>query len=247
VSAEVQAEALIPDLTLSELTTVLETVWAQIRSFHTDLPKVAIVIATGAEGGRLKKLGHWAPGAWVAGEERIGEVLIGSEGLGKGHREVMDTLLHEAAHALADARGIQDTSRGGRYHNGKFQALAQELGCQTVKRKGYGWDTCGLSPLGEARYQVELDALEQVIRAYRYHPALGIAAPSEADQADEEEEGETEEEEEAKPKNKRIKVSCACETPRSFRISPSIFELGAISCECCGEAFAELELAAVTP
>ena len=33
--------------------------------------------------------------------------------------DVLDTLLHEAAHALAAARGIKDTSRQGRYHNKK--------------------------------------------------------------------------------------------------------------------------------
>jgi hypothetical protein len=38
-------------------------------------------------------------------------------------------MLHEAVHALAHARGVKDTSRGGKYHNKReFVALADELG-----------------------------------------------------------------------------------------------------------------------
>ena len=42
--------------------------------------------------------------------------------------EVLATLLHEAAHALAHARGSKDTSRQGRYHNTKFKNCAEEVG-----------------------------------------------------------------------------------------------------------------------
>jgi hypothetical protein len=41
---------------------------------------------------------------------------------------VLDTELHEAAHGLAAARGIQDTSRQGRYRNARYRGLAEELG-----------------------------------------------------------------------------------------------------------------------
>ena len=37
-------------------------------------------------------------------------------------------ILHEAAHALAYARGIKDTSRQGRYHNKHFKTCAEQLG-----------------------------------------------------------------------------------------------------------------------
>jgi len=40
---------------------------------------------------------------------RLPEVFVGGEGLARGLADVHGTLLHEAAHALADVRGIKDT------------------------------------------------------------------------------------------------------------------------------------------
>jgi hypothetical protein len=72
------------------------------------------VVASGSEGKRVN-WGHFAPHRWqVNGADRH-EVLVGGEGLQRGPTEVLGTLLHEAAHGLAQTRSIQDTSRGGRY------------------------------------------------------------------------------------------------------------------------------------
>jgi hypothetical protein len=38
---------------------------------------------------------------------------------------VLENLLHMAAHGLAAARGISDTSRRGQYHNKKDRELAE--------------------------------------------------------------------------------------------------------------------------
>ena len=54
--------------------------------------------------------------------------MISGEGLRRTPDEVLGTLLHEAAHALAHARGIKDTSRQGRYHNKHFKTCAEQLG-----------------------------------------------------------------------------------------------------------------------
>ena len=62
-------------------------------------------------------------------EERDGELFIAGELLAAGGRAVIEVMLHEAAHALAAARDIKDTSaEGDRYHNKRFVALAAELG-----------------------------------------------------------------------------------------------------------------------
>ena len=45
------------------------------------------------------------------------EVFIATELLADGAADVFGVLLHEAAHAIAAARDIKDTSRQGRYHN----------------------------------------------------------------------------------------------------------------------------------
>jgi hypothetical protein len=52
---------------------------------------------------------------------------------------VLGTLLHEAAHGLAQARGVQDISRQGRYHNRRYATLAHELGLEVASVQPIGW------------------------------------------------------------------------------------------------------------
>ena len=61
---------------------------------------------------------------------------MGGEGLRRGARAVLGTLLHEAAHGVATTRGIKDTSRQGRYHNRRFAELAAELGITVEPARG---------------------------------------------------------------------------------------------------------------
>ena len=108
--------SLSPDGSASLLVAALEHAWQTIRYRHPDVPEAVLVVASGSEGKRLN-WGHFAPHRWqVSGADRH-EVLVGGEGLHRGPLEVLGTLLHEAAHGLAQAREVQDTSRQGRYHN----------------------------------------------------------------------------------------------------------------------------------
>ena len=125
----------------------LEDAWAAIRHRHPEVPAVMIVLgagSTGAPAGMLK-LGHFAALRWTGirevdeQSEPLAEVFVGGEGLARGPVEVLGTLLHEAAHALANVRGIKDTSRQGRWHNAKFKALAEELGIEVTKDDRIGW------------------------------------------------------------------------------------------------------------
>jgi hypothetical protein len=101
-----------PDGAASLLVAALEHTWQTIRIRHPELPQAVLVVASGAEGKRLN-LGHFAPHRWqVKGADRH-EVLVGGEGLQRGPLEVLGTLLHEAAHGLAQASGVQDTSPPG--------------------------------------------------------------------------------------------------------------------------------------
>src|SRR6266511_374819 len=74
--------------------------------------------------GRLV-LGHFAAHCWQVGDDDRHELLVGGEGLRRGARDVLATMLHEAGHGLAAARNLKDTSRQGRYHNAKYKALAE--------------------------------------------------------------------------------------------------------------------------
>jgi hypothetical protein len=127
-----------PDGAASLLVAALEHVWQTIRTRHPGVPQAVLVVASGTDGKRLN-LGHFAPHRWqVNGSDRH-EVLVGGEGLHRGPTEVLGTLLHEAAHGLAQARHIQDTSRQGRYHNRRYATLARELGLEVASVKPIGW------------------------------------------------------------------------------------------------------------
>ena len=129
-----------PDAAASALVAALERVWATIVGVHPEVPAAVIVVAAGSgrRAGELK-LGHFAAGRWEVGGCARPEVLVGGEGLRRGAVDVLGTLLHEAAHGLAAARGVQDCSRGGRYHNGRYRALAEELGLHVAQDGPRGW------------------------------------------------------------------------------------------------------------
>ena len=110
----------------SRILKVLEDIWLEIRRWNPEIPPVVIIIASGTDG-KHPRWGHHAPGRWNVAGEQYTEIMISGEGLRRSP-EVLATLLHEAAHALAHARGIKDTSRQGRYHNKQFKNRAEEVG-----------------------------------------------------------------------------------------------------------------------
>jgi hypothetical protein len=122
----------------------LEAAWAAIRVRHPELPAVVLLLGAGSIGSPVGslRLGHFAAMRWHTGDgqdgERLPEVFVGGEGLKRGPVNVLGTLLHEAAHALAHIRGIKDTSRQGRWHNARFKALAEELGIEVTKDSRIG-------------------------------------------------------------------------------------------------------------
>lgn len=131
------------EYTTAELVSALEAAWAAIRVNHNEIPAVVIIVGSGTAT-KQAKYGHFAPTRWQHGENQLAEVLISGEGLKRPVEEVFTTLLHEAAHSLADVRDIKDTSRQGRWHNQKFAALASELGLDTSKDPRIGWSPCVL-------------------------------------------------------------------------------------------------------
>jgi hypothetical protein len=156
----------ISDGTASLLLAALEHAWQTIRTRHPDVPDAVLVVASGSEGKRLN-LGHFAPHRWqVNGTDRH-EVLVGGEGLHRGPLEVLGTLLHEAAHGLAQAREIQDTSRQGRYHNRRYATLARELGLDVAGVKPIGWSATTVPEPTAAAYAGQLEELQAALVLWR--------------------------------------------------------------------------------
>lgn len=201
----------------ARLVAALEDAWQEIRERHPDLPAVQIIVGQGSGRGTGLLLGHLAPDRWrSAGHEGelVHELLIAGEGLADGADEILTTLLHEAAHALAVARRIADTSRDGRYHNAAFKTLAEELGLTVTRDPTIGWSDTQLPEHTRARYAGQITAIDAAITAHR----LAEPAPGSG-------------------RNLAAAV-CACAVPRRIRVAPRTLAGGAIICELCDHPFA---------
>lgn len=200
----------------SRLLTVLEDTWRQIRRNHPEIPPVVVIIASGTDG-KHPRWGHHAPGRWHHDNAEHAEVMISGEGLRRTPREVLGTLLHEAAHALAAARNITDTSRQGRYHNKKYAKLAVELGLDVTEDPSgqYGWTITTVTDATGQRYGDQLDALAFAMTLWR---------------ADEHTPGTTK-----KRDTNLIAASCPC--GRKIRVAASTLKEAPIRCEACDGSF----------
>ena len=165
---QLSAHTTTPNGAASLLVAALEHTWHTIRGRHPDVPEAVLVVASGAEGKRLN-LGHFAPHRWqVQGADRH-EVLVGGEGLQRGPVDVLGTLLHEAAHGLAQARSTQDTSRQGRYHNRRYATLAHELGLEVASVQPIGWSATTVPEQTAAAYAGQLEDLAAALVLWRRH------------------------------------------------------------------------------
>ena len=196
------------------LVTALESAWNAVRSTHPDVPEAVLIIGSGTAT-RQAKWGHYGSLRWQHGDSRLSEVLISGEGLRRPAPEVLTTLLHEAAHGIADTRGVKDTSRQGRWHNQKFAKLADELGLDAHKDDRIGWSVCTLREDTARLYSAELKALTKALSAYR-HPEIHA------------ENGRT---------SSNNALACACTCPRRIRVARAVLDEGAITCEVCGDPF----------
>lgn len=199
----------------SPLIIALEDAWDILRGKYPEIPDSVVILGTGAANGKLHKLGHWAPRAWTVHDEPTGEFMLAGEALNEASPDaVYAVLVHEAAHALGTARGITNTSRGGRFHNKRYAELATELGLEVFKMDPYGMADTRYSPRPEDA--PVLSAISE---------ALILARPS-PDPA------------EPKSKAKSPRVECGC--PRAFRLAQTKIEEGPILCGVCGEDFLQV-------
>ena len=80
---------------------------------------------------------------------------------------MLGTLLHEAAHGLAQARSVQDTSRQGRYHNRRYATLARELGLEVTSIQPIGWSATTVPGPTAADYAAQLEELAAALVLWR--------------------------------------------------------------------------------
>lgn len=110
-------------MTISQAAKFLESAFDVLntRYFESALPKTIITIQSSP-----KAYGHYTPSTvWKGPKNAFHEINIGAENLNRPMANTIATLVHEMVHMYCDLKGIQDTSRGGRYHNKLFKAEAE--------------------------------------------------------------------------------------------------------------------------
>ncbi|WP_336214359.1 hypothetical protein [Nonomuraea sp. LPB2021202275-12-8] len=246
----------------SRVITALEAAWAAIRTHHPDVPRVVVITGQGDRGYEVT-WGHFAAGTWNVDDGHVSELFASGEMIALGGRRVMETLLHEAAHGLADVRRIKDTSNKHRYHNKEFVKLAKHLGLEppAVADKVMGWSRCRITDATAERYRETISALDAERLPYRSSAYVtylrkwgdddelgddpGATTITVGEDDDQDGVGETPL---APPgptpvgrDGVRITIACACVPARKMQSSPGSFERGPVTCGACNTDFVQAE------
>jgi hypothetical protein len=198
------------------LVVAIERTWAAIQERHPDVPDVVLTLGNGSARPGQLTLGHFHDGKWATGDTRMPELFVGGEGLARGPRAVLGTLLHEATHGVAATRSIKDTSRQGRYHNARFRDLATELGIRVERDPRIGWSITTVPDTTAQHYGEQIAALDTAIKAHRLADVHGAGRTT---------------------SNNGLVATCACEPPRKIRLSRTAYDAGAITCGACETDF----------
>ncbi|MER5867667.1 hypothetical protein [Kitasatospora sp. NPDC002040] len=177
----------------------LAAAWSDIQAHHQDLPDLA------------------SP-----------EALIGESSSACGSRLGFERLLHEAAHGLAAARDIRDTSRAGRYHNRRFLLLASELGLAhpVEPHASSGFSQVTMLTETQERYSGTIERLDRALGAHQLavtgeggHRAFRGPAARHGSSGG----------------GVRVKAICGC--GRNVRVVPSVLAQASIVCGACQQPF----------
>lgn len=218
----------------SDLVVACEAVWRSIQSHHPELPPAVMLLGTGVERGRLVKLGHWWGGRWLADGDVRGEVLLAGEALHLKPEDVFEVLLHEAAHGINAARGVKDTSRGGRYHNARFKKTAVEVGLDVEQMDPYGFAKTSVRPDTAERYSAEIEHLATAMRIARRIPPTALTKGDLGPQrGDGRSNGQGPDEGTGRQQVKPAECGCG----RRMRMAPSVLAHGPVTCGNCGSDF----------
>jgi hypothetical protein len=242
----------------SALVAALEATYAEVRKHTPDLPEIIFITGTGL-GLFSAKWGHYRRDAWtdaLAKEGKEGgatdaadalaagrrpEIFIAGERLACGAEDTLETILHEAAHALAVVREVKDTSRDFRYHNKRFLGLAEELGLTYPHEKPHpviGFSDTALTDETKKTYAKVIKRLDAAITVYLdTFKRLGIGQGDNGDGKTGGDGGIKVPPKGGRSKSSRNNVKATCGCGRIIRASKKVLADGPITCGLCGEDF----------
>lgn len=218
---------------LSPAVKALETAYRQIQRRYPDAPPVTIVVKRDQ-----RAWGHTTVHeAWGKADDESAtrlEIMISGENLRRGAEDVAATLLHEAAHARNLAAGVRDCDVNGR-HNTKFRDRAQDMGLTVTEAGWHGWTSTKLEDEGQASWKHLVATIQRGLDAsavaMAHKPAAvatggvtvtgttgGVTAPP------------------TRTGRRNLhKAVCGC--GHSIRVSATVLELAAPTCQVCGQPF----------
>jgi hypothetical protein len=214
------------------LIAALTALWNAIRQRHPEVPAVVLLPAPSLAK-KMNVLGHFAPLRWKgrrSNDDRLHEVLVVAEHLDRGAEEVLDTLLHEAAHAANHERGVKDCSRS-QYHNSAFRKMAESLGLTVQQVPNYGHAQTTLPPATAQLYETGLAALREVLISRRRPIAIPTGTPTGVNTPNDDNEPDGGD----SSRSRHLKATCACGFV--IRASKKTLQNTVIRCETCGEPF----------
>ena len=113
-------------------------------------------------------------------DEGFYEINICAEHLSRPFDQIAETLLHEMVHLYNLQEGVQDTSRGGTYHNKKYKAATETHGLTVEKDAKYGWAKTKLNEEAQAF----VDSLQdRKFQLYRKPTLTGLGGKSKTKQS----------------------------------------------------------------
>jgi len=217
---------------ISHVVVALENAYAELRRRWHELPPVVITVFYDRH---RSVRGYFWDGQWrSAANPTLPELHIDSTILGDPPEAILKTLVHEAAHALAKARSVTDTSREGRYHNQRFADLAREMGLEVTRDPLIGYRTPALQPVWltgayAPLVQVIAAASRRLWQDDRFAGLSSAGSLRGANVTPAAKSG---------PKGRLIKAVCRCSPPRIIRVARSTLEAAPIQCAACGSEFA---------
>lgn len=124
---------------MSRAVGMLEKIYSNLNEdfFESALPVPIITVQS-----KPGTYGHCTVAkVWQRPDGNTYELNIAAEVLNYPIEETLDTMIHEMVHLYCRENGIKETSRGGKYHNGRFKEEAEKRGLTCYKCGQYGWNT----------------------------------------------------------------------------------------------------------
>lgn len=124
---------------MSRAVSQLEHIYNSLNAdfFAGELPTPIITVQS-----KPGTMGHCSVSKiWQRKDDKTYELNIAAEVLNYPIEETLDTMLHEMVHLYCRQHDIKEVSRGGKYHNKRFKAIAEEHGLTCVPCGQYGWNT----------------------------------------------------------------------------------------------------------